>query len=40
VPCKKCGQVSGCRGVDNGKNGTAQVSSAGGSGINALYSVH
>ena len=32
VPCKKCGQVSGCRGVDNGKNCTAQGS---GSGTNA-----
>jgi hypothetical protein len=32
VPCKRCGQVSGCRGVDNGKKCTAAVTS--GSGIN------
>src|ERR1700691_1397177 len=33
VSCKRCGQVSGCRGVDNGKNCTAEFAS--GSGINS-----
>jgi len=35
VPRKKCVQVSGCLGVDNGKNCTAQGSGTGGSGSNA-----
>ena len=34
VSCKRCGQVSGCRGVDNGKNCTAEF--AGDSGINSF----